>query len=116
MCPFLKIMGVFALSLISGGVSLSAQDSGQPTSGSKPEKPFWSATAMSGDPLLFIQKEGASAASAKLLFPADSDLRITSVDEKQVYELNRDYTWQPGSDTITSSRSGWPPPTSHGWP
>lgn len=53
------------------------------------------------DPLFFIQKAGAPLATAKLLFPADADLRLTSPDEKQVYEINRDYTWQPGSDTIT---------------
>ena len=55
---------------------------------------------MAGDPLFFIQHEGA-AATAKLLFPADADLRVTSMDGTVTYEPNRDYTWKPGSDVLT---------------
>jgi acyl-CoA thioesterase-1 len=64
-------------------------------------KPFWIGAMMEGDPVLFIQEDGASSATAKLLFKADAGLRVTSFDGAQVYEANRDYTWQPGSDVIT---------------
>ncbi len=56
---------------------------------------------MPDDPLMFIRQDGASAATAKLLFPADANLRLTSMDGRQTYEPGRDYVWQPGSDTIT---------------
>jgi acyl-CoA thioesterase-1 len=63
--------------------------------------PFWESSKMDIDPLLFIQPDDDSAPTAKLLFPADANLSITSMDGKQVYELGRDYAWKPGSDTLT---------------
>jgi acyl-CoA thioesterase I len=91
--------------LLSFGVffsaELKAQDPLAPAASPADTQPFWETSEMKGDPLLFIQQAGAPAATAKLLFPATENPHITSMDETQVYELNRDYTWQPGSDTLT---------------
>ena len=99
MFSFSRFLVLFTFSV--SGASLSAQTSDTAPSGSTSEAPFWTGTAMPMDPLFFIQKNGAPAATAKLLFPADADLRLISPDEKQVYEIGKDYIWQPGSDTIT---------------
>ena len=87
--------------LSMSGLNLFAQNPDSAHAGSTSETPFWNGTTLPLDPLFFIKKDGAPAATAKLLFPADADLRLISPDESQVYEIGRDYTWQPGSDTIT---------------
>ncbi len=84
-----------------------------PTLAGAQTPPFWVGNEMPDDPLLFIRPDGAASATAKLLFPADGSLRITSMDGRQVYEPNRDYTWQPGSDTVTLTANTRIPSKTH---
>ena len=61
---------------------------------------FWSAPDIAGDPLFFIQADGADgapAAKAELLFTPQAAPELRSASGEQVYELGRDFTWTPGS-------------------
>ncbi|MEZ5324564.1 MAG: GDSL-type esterase/lipase family protein [Verrucomicrobiales bacterium] len=61
---------------------------------------FWSSQDIAGDPLFFIQADGAPAAKAELLFIPKAAPDLSSASGEQVYELGRDFTWAPGSREI----------------
>ena len=67
--------------------------------------PFWSRRTMDREPILFVQREGAATASGRLLFTPVSKPVLSSPDLDVVYEEGRDYSWQPGSDTIALTAS-----------
>lgn len=62
--------------------------------------PFWTRSEMDGEPVLFVQKTNSSLATAKLLFPANKILSMTSGDGRETYEAGRDFVWASGSNTL----------------
>jgi putative membrane-bound dehydrogenase-like protein len=61
---------------------------------------FWSSPDLAGDPLFFIQADGASAAKAQLLITPQAAPALRGASGEIVYELGRDFTWAPGSREI----------------
>jgi lysophospholipase L1-like esterase len=64
-------------------------------------RPFWLGDTVLGESALFIRDPLTGAESATLMFPVRRVLRVTNAAEDMTYEEGRDYTWQPGSRTIT---------------
>jgi len=63
-------------------------------------QPFWRATVMDNEPVLFIRNEGKPFATGKLLFMPSGQPTIMAPDLVMKYEEGKDYVWKPGSDTI----------------
>ena len=63
---------------------------------SQGNEPIWKTSAISGDPLFFMQDAGQPAASAKLLLLPKALPRLVKATGDVVYEAGRDFTWQPG--------------------
>ena len=61
------------------------------------KQPFWSATTMINEPVLFIQKEGCSVATGTLLFTPNAKPRVTHPDCIMTYIEGKDYIWKPGT-------------------
>jgi len=88
----------FLLCALSG-VSLAENDIDR-TAKMALGQPFWSNKLMENEPVLFIQEEGKAAAVGKLLFVPGTKPVITHPDLVMKYEEGKDYTWNPGTDTI----------------
>jgi acyl-CoA thioesterase-1 len=63
-------------------------------------QPFWRSKVMENEPVLFVQDEGRSVASGKLLFVPSAKPTVIAPDLVMIYEEGKDYLWKPGSDTI----------------
>ena len=63
-------------------------------------QPFWRATVMDNEPVLFIRNEGEPFATGKLLFMPSAQPTIMAPDLVMKYEEGKDYVWKSGSDTI----------------
>ena len=68
-------------------------------------EPFWSAKKMEREPILFIQEEGKSVATGRLLFTPSAPPTILDPDGKTPYVAGQDYVWTPGSNTIELTAS-----------
>lgn len=64
-------------------------------------KPIWEAGSIQNEPLLFIQEEGHSLATAQLLFTPSNEFRITHPDLTMTYNKDKDYVWVSGSKVVT---------------
>jgi acyl-CoA thioesterase I len=75
-------------------------------------QPFWRTSTMQGESVLFI-KDGEGGAKGKVLFTPTKVLKVASSSGETVYEAERDYLWQPGSNEIVlpaGSRIPWKAP------
>ena len=63
--------------------------------------PIWATPSIQNEPLLFIQEDGQTTATAKLLFTPSSGFRITHPDLAMTYIPDKDYVWIPGSRLVT---------------
>jgi lysophospholipase L1-like esterase len=63
--------------------------------------PIWATTSLQNEPLLFLQEEGQSTATAKLLFIPSAGFKITHPDLSMTYHPEKDYVWTPGSKLVT---------------
>lgn len=95
-----KIVTGAALIILSSTLVLMAGDEEKAGAGMVLGEPFWRSKAMDREPVLFIQEEGKSLATAKLLFIPSAKFRITHPDQVMQYEEGKDYTWKPGSNII----------------
>jgi lysophospholipase L1-like esterase len=64
-------------------------------------QPIWATASIQNEPLLFIQEEGQTTATAKLLFTPSVGFRITHPDLSMTYNPDKDYVWTPGSKLVT---------------
>ncbi len=67
--------------------------------------PFWATRSMQNEPLLFIQEEGRSNATARLLFTPSRGLQIASPDLKEIYVAGKDYVWKSGTNVVELTAS-----------
>ena len=95
-----KIVTGAALIILSSTLVLMAGDEEKAGAGMVLGEPFWRSKAMDREPVLFIQEEGHSLATAKLLFIPSAKFRITHPDQVMQYEEGKDFTWKPGSNII----------------
>ncbi len=104
--PYLFLALLTGLWVTMGGGTVSAAESAAPV---VLGQPFWESSKMRDEPLLFIQAQGQSVATAKLLFVPRSPPRLTSGDLQTVYVDGKDYLWKPGTDVLErTSRSRIP--------
>lgn len=62
--------------------------------------PVWSAANIDADPLFFVQAEGASQASARLLFVPKAVPRLSKASGDAQFEAGRDFAWAAGGREI----------------
>jgi lysophospholipase L1-like esterase len=68
-------------------------------------KPFWRTKKMEGEPILFIQEDGKSVATGRLLFAPSAPPTLTAPDGVTPYVKGEDYVWQKGTNTIELTAS-----------
>lgn len=95
-----RLMLAAMLACFPGSSMLMADDADKAGAGMVLGEPFWRSKAMDREPVLFIQEEGRTLATAKLLFIPSAKFRITHPDQVMQYEEGKDYTWKPGSNII----------------
>ena len=95
-----RLMLAAMLAFFPGSSMLMAGDEEKAGAGMVLGEPFWRSKAMDREPVLFIQEEGNSLATAKLLFIPSAKFRITHPDQVMQYEEGKDFTWKPGSNII----------------
>lgn len=96
----MRLMLAAMLAFFPGSSMLMADDADKAGAGMVLGEPFWRSKAMDREPVLFIQEEGNSLATAKLLFIPSAKFRITHPDQVMQYEEGKDFTWKPGSNII----------------
>jgi acyl-CoA thioesterase-1 len=64
-------------------------------------QPFWIGNRMSNEPMMFIQNEGETLATARLLFVPKRILSLSSVNGATTYVEGKDFTRKRGSNVLT---------------
>ena len=64
-------------------------------------EPFWNSETAHRESVLFVQAEGAPAATARLYYPAKKILAIHSSDGQTAYELGKDLELSPDGKELT---------------
>ena len=75
--------------------------------------PFWRSQCVHGESLFFIRESPDQPASARLLFPPDDSLILTSASRETVYSVDVDYVVDPGERSITLPPESRIPFTDH---
>src|SRR5262245_31825880 len=75
---------------LDGEPARSSHETGSAGRDSSLVEPFWESTVMHKESLCFIEEEDAEA-SARLLFPPEAVLGLTSASGEVVFEEGRDY-------------------------
>lgn len=64
-------------------------------------RPFWEGDRVEGESVLFIKDAQTGEAQASVLFPIRKIVSVTDSTGNTRYEEGRDFTWKPGSRTVT---------------
>lgn len=62
--------------------------------------PFWLSHQIHREPVLFEVQQGASVATATLMFVPTHIVSVTSMDEATTYKAGKDYIWLPGTNVL----------------
>jgi lysophospholipase L1-like esterase len=102
------VVGTTTWLLLAAGVTLAADPA--PTA-ARPSlesmlpglhllEPFWNGDTVYRESLIFVRDEEGQPAVGKLLFPAEKILAFHRADGALAFEAGRDYTFQPGEQTL----------------
>ena len=64
-------------------------------------RPFWQGPVVTGESVLFLKSDADQPPQASVLFPVDEVISVQNSAGDVTWESGRDYTWNPGSRTIT---------------
>ena len=72
-----------------------------PVPASMTDAPFWRASIITNEPVLFVQEADQPMATARLAFTPTVPPQLTFPDQLQRAEPGRDYVWEPGARLLT---------------
>lgn len=71
-------------------------------------EPLWKSDTTYRESVMFLQEDGATVATAHLMFDAKSIVRVTSADQQTTYEAGRDFKLVNGHELVRLSNSKIP--------